>query len=658
MALSNKQKRYIRTYKGKLSDGRIAKNLGVSSERVRVYRRTVESKKYPWYYNIILILIPFFAIFLLEISLSYFNYGLKYNQWERVDNQKMLLNNEIAFRYFYQTESIPYPSQDLFDIKKKPGAIRVFVLGGSSAAGYPFSPNGSLSKYVRKRLELVYPYKQIEVINCAMTAINSYAILDMLPGILEQEPDIILIYAGHNEYYGALGAGSLETLGNSRDLVNFMLSINHYKTIQLIRNGIQAVVQLFSSSEKRTGTLMSRMAKEQTIELNSETYNTGLSQFEGNLRDILNLAKQQNVNVILSDLTSNLKDQKPFISIDIPPSQSANLAFEKANDVLEFGHPEEALHFFYEAKDLDGLRFRAPTKINSIIYDLANEFDYPVIKTDSVFNSLSPDGIVGNNLMTDHLHPTLEGYQIIGKLFFNKMLEQNYLPAAAKIEQTKDEQDKYVIANYDFTELDETIARFRITLLKNDWPFKENKASSSNVMRVLNVKNYSDSLALLVLENKIPWEKAHRNLANRYMKDGDIENYLKEMNNVMFQYPFIDEYYNMVSTNLLKLKMFDEALPYLEKYDKVTPNAFASKWIGIIELSNENISKAINFLERSVKLNSFDDQVFFNLSGAYLKKGDYSKALSAIDNCLMINPNYSGAKSLQRQLFKAVEKNK
>ena len=28
-----------------------------------------------------------------------------------------------------------------------------------------------------------------------------------------QEPDAVLIYAGHNEYYGALGVGSTESLG-------------------------------------------------------------------------------------------------------------------------------------------------------------------------------------------------------------------------------------------------------------------------------------------------------------------------------------------------------------------------------------------------------------------------------------------------------------
>mgnify|MGYP000915160728 CR=1 FL=1 len=61
----------------------------------------------------------------------------------------------------------------------------------------------------------------------------------MMPGIIEQNPDMILIYAGHNEYYGALGAGSLESLGNSRWLVNQMLAANKYKTVQLLRNTIK-----------------------------------------------------------------------------------------------------------------------------------------------------------------------------------------------------------------------------------------------------------------------------------------------------------------------------------------------------------------------------------------------------------------------------------
>ena len=53
---------------------------------------------------------------------------------------------------------------------------------------------------------------------------------------------------------------------------------------------------------------MSRMAKDQFIEYQSETYRKGIEQFEGNMEDILEMAKEKNVPVILSTLVSNLKD--------------------------------------------------------------------------------------------------------------------------------------------------------------------------------------------------------------------------------------------------------------------------------------------------------------------------------------------------------------
>ena len=102
--------------------------------------------------------------------------------------------------------------------------------------------------------------------------------------------------------------------------------------------------------------------------------------------------------------------------------------------------------------------------------------------------------------------------------------------------------------------------------------------------------------------------------------------------------------------------MFDTALPYLDKYDKLTTTVFAAKWIGIIELSKNNANRAIKYFEKSNKLYSFDSQVYFNLAGAYSINKQYQKALSAIDNCLMIDPNYKGARSLQGQLLKAVRK--
>ena len=651
MPLTNKQKNYILKKKKKLSTKEMAKKLNVPVNEVDQFTSTIKEKKYPFYYNLLLLSIPILMLVLLETGLRYLDYGKDYSQWIKVDNQKMVLNSDIAYRYFYNIKSIPEPSQDLFDIEKKPNSFRVFIVGGSSAAGYPFSPNGSFAKYIRKRLELLYPDRTIEVINTAMSAINSYTLRDLFKGILEEQPDVILIYAGHNEYYGALGAGSMESLGSSRSVVNFMLSLNKFKTTQLLRNFIKSSMKIFSGDEKSSGTLMSRMAEDQLIELNSDVYNTGVDQFEGNLEDMFKMANESGVPIIISNLTSNIKDQKPFVSFENGNDPPAGEIYNRGIADLSKGLNNDARHQFYRAKDLDALRFRAPSDINKIIEQLAGMYNYPLVNVDSVFNELSPDGIIGNNLMTDHLHPTIEGYQIIGKLFFQEMIRNKFLPEGNIASLSPDEQDEIIRANYDLTGLDSTIARYRIIILKGDWPFVEKKMSLTERLKKLNAQTYSDSLAMKVLNNKLSWEKAHRDLAAWYLKNNKIDRFLKEMNTVIFQFPFIYEYYQIVINALLDKKMFDEAYPYLLKYFQSHPDGFSTKWIGIIDLNMNKTKRAIRYLEISIKYNPNDSQVLYNLAGAYSLEKNYKKALDTISRCLHINPNHQGAKNLQKQLL-------
>ena len=651
MPLTNKQKNYILKKKKKLSTKEMAKKLNVPVNEVDQFTSTIKEKKYPFYYNLLLLSIPILMLVLLETGLRYFDYGKDYSQWIKVDNQKMVLNSDIAYRYFYNIKSIPEPSQDLFDIEKKPNSFRVFIVGGSSAAGYPFSPNGSFAKYIRKRLELLYPDRTIEIINTAMSAINSYTLRDLFQGILEEQPDVILIYAGHNEYYGALGAGSMESLGSSRSVVNFMLSLNKFKTTQLLRNFIKSSMKIFSGDEKSSGTLMSRMAEDQLIELNSDVYNTGVDQFEGNLEDMFKMANESGVPIIISNLTSNLKDQKPFVSFENGNDPPAGEIYNRGIADLSKGLNNDARHQFYRAKDLDALRFRAPSDINKIIEQLAGMYNYPLVNVDSVFNELSPDGIIGNNLMTDHLHPTIKGYQLLGQLFFEEMKRNKFLPKGNPTSISSDEQDEIIRANYDLTGLDSTIARYRIIILKGDWPFVEKKISLTKRLKKLNAQTYSDSLAMKVLNNKLSWEKAHRDLASWFLKNNKINNFLKEMNTVIFQFPFIYEYYQIVINALLDKKMFDEAYPYLLKYFQSHPDGFSTKWIGIIDLNMNKTKRAIRYLEISIKYNPNDSQVLYNLAGAYSLEKNYKKALDTISRCLHINPKHQGAKNLQKQLL-------
>jgi len=614
----------------------------------------ISAKKYPKWFLIVLILIPILFFILLEFSLRIFNYGFDNRQWIPAADGELFLNPEIAKRYFYTVKKVPSSNGDLFDEVKKENAFRVFVLGESSAAGYPFLPLGSFSHYLSNRLKLVFPSSKIEVVNLGLTAVNSFTLRDLFPGVLDQKPDLILIYTGHNEYYGALGIGSMESLGTSRETVNLLLYLNKFKTAVLLRNIIQGILNLFSINETAGGTLMSRMAKDQFIEFKSESYNKGIEQFKGNMGDMLEMAKERNVPVIFSTLVSNLKDQPPFISIKSKEYPSAEKIYKQAEASLNSEDKEAADSLFRFAKDLDGLRFRAPEELNHTIKSLCKRFSLPLVDADSAFNAATPDGIAGNNLMTDHLHPTLKGYQILGKLFFEKMKERDLLPASAPVKLSDAEQDSIVLSNFNFTKLDSAIAEDKIKLLKNDWPFvtKEGKIPEHVL---LNNKSIVDSFAAEVVKDKISWEEAHRKLAAYYLVKKDVNSFLAEMDALIAQYPFVVEYYDYVTNILIRLKDYGKAYKYLKSGYEIKPNAFKTKWLGTIDLYNNKLDSAEKYFKESLEYDNNDAQIWYNLAGVYVRKKNYKAALDRVNKALSLNPRYAEAIKLQSQLQSAVD---
>jgi len=624
----------------------------------RILNNTKSTKRRsPLWFYLILILIPVLFFVILEIFLVLINYGRDGDQWIKLTETKQMLNPDIAWRYFLDTREVPQSNNDAFDIVKRENTFRVFVLGGSSAQGFPFSPNGTFSRYIRDRLELLYPDYYIEVVNIAITATNSYTIRDLLPGVLEQQPDLILIYAGHNEYYGAFGVGSNENIGNSRSIVNLLIWLNKFRSIQLVRDVISSITNLFSNDEgskEQGGTLMARIVKEQLIPLDSEMFNAGLHQFEGNFEDIIEMTVKAGVPVIIGNLVSNLKDQKPFISVGNDTDKNADSVFNGANRQLLIGNIEQADSLYRLAKDLDALRFRAPEKINEIIFNLAQKYNCTFIDIESTFNAQSPDGIVGYNLIVDHLHPSLEGYQLIGEAFFESMIENNLLPTKTDTHFSESEQDSIVVVNFAFSHLDSLIAKIRLMGLLNDWPFVEKRDFS--FLNQLELKDKIDSIAYNIAVKNSNWEKGHREAADWYLQKNDFINFAKEYQVLISQYPFKLSDYDYAASELINVKEFELAYNFLNKRFKESPDAFSAKWLGNINLNNGRIDEAIVYLNQSSSFDKTDAQVYFNLTGAYIQNEQYDKALESIESCLKVKPDFANAQYLKDKLLEITSK--
>ena len=134
-----------------------------------------------------------------------------------------------------------------------------------------------------------------------------------------------------------------------------------------------SVHQMEKKSEAGNETLMSRMIGESLIAYDSDLFNNGIEQFNGNMDDILRMLKEKNIPVILGTLTCNLKDQKPFVSIKDDNYPQAEQVFNEAKDLYQKGDIKAAKDLFFKAKELDALRFRAPQKINESIIRLVKE---------------------------------------------------------------------------------------------------------------------------------------------------------------------------------------------------------------------------------------------------------------------------------------------
>ncbi|MGB5529203.1 MAG: hypothetical protein WBQ32_04465 [Ignavibacteriaceae bacterium] len=649
MPLSEKQKEFIKNNYRSLSIKQITKQLNVAEEEVKSFIKGIKTSVPKWFY-LFFIIIPILFFVLLEACLRIFNYGRDDRIWVNVSSDMQILNPEVASRYFFTTKNLPFSVESFIYKEKKMNSFRVFVLGASSAAGYPYLSSASFSKFIRKKLEILYPENIIEVCNISMSAINSYTIRDLMPEVLKKKPDLVLIYLGHNEYYGALGVGSLESLGSSRFIVNATLWLNKFKTIELLRNVVKTVSGLFfQGSESTSGTLMAQMAKDKLIEYNSETYRDGINQFEENLRDIFLMCKEVNVPVIASTLVSNLKNQKPFISLKNSEYPPADEIFSQAEVKLNSGKIDSARKLFIYAKELDALRFRAPEEMNNALIRLCKEFGCPIIKSDSLFNSVSLDRIVGDNLMTDHLHPNVKGYQLIGNMFFSEMKKNGFLPSDKLSDIDEKTADSLIHLYYNFTQLDSTVADFRIKILKNDWPYI-NPDMQQTRNQLIQLRNLVDSISIYVIDGKVSREKGRLEVASNYLFLGKYDNYATEMAALIEEFPFLSKYYNSTAKELIKVERYSSAYYFLKKGFDQKPDAFNSKWLGIIDLSQGYVDDAIKYLEASIKFESKDAQVYFNITGAYAQKKEFNKALNAINKCLNLKADFPRAEIIRQQL--------
>ncbi len=559
-------------------------------------------------FYISLLAIPFVILLALEGALRAIGFGKDYSLLKRQGNS-YILNPDYPAKFFSQNDiSVPEFIPQRIPVKKAPNEVRIICLGGSTTEGFPFEVNINFPHFLQCYLKKQNPQKQWRVINLGLSAINSHSVRDMVPQISELKPDAVLIYMGHNEFYGALGLASNSVIGSDTKFVQLYLWLKNWRLYQLLES---IVFKFKPKAGKHPATLMAAMIKKSHIVPGRSLYKKTLHNFKTNLNVIIKICASQNIAVYVSTLVSNLKDQAPLgypnpdSSISRYPAIRQALNHQQwslADSLLTMSIQKDSLnplsHFllaqvyyqnkqfakagqeFILAKDLDQIPFRAPSDMNNIIRKVCQETQARLVKTDSLFRVHSPHGIPDSTLFLEHLHPNASGYQWLAVSFFQAL------------EKTGKEfgLNKNCIH---FTNLDIAIGEVKIADLVKHPPFNGRTHFRAHHFQ----PELIQQLSKRHVHGHLLWDAAHLQLGVYWQQKNEWRKALQEYSAILQADSLHFSALYKIGDILFRQKQFKQAIRFYQKALTVNPKAaFLKAKLARVMMLNGNESQAVRVL--------------------------------------------------------------
>lgn len=402
------------------------------------------------------IVIPLAVLVAVELGLRFFDVGFptELTQQCTVHGRPAACYNLFFPAPFFPPGMIKAPQAYAIPAEKPRGTFRIFVLGESAAMGDP-DPAYAFSRYLEVMLRQRFPNMNFEVANTGSVAINSHVLLPIAKGLAKQRPDVFIIYSGNNEVVGPYGPGTaLTSSGMSLPVIRASIFLRSTRIGQLF-------TKLGTQKQEWRGM---EMFLDKQVPGSSPLMKYTYANFESNLRETVKVVQNSGAHVIVSTVATNLKDCAPFASqhrAGLSPAglsswstlvqqgsdfendhayddalkaylaalqiddQYAELEFRIARARWKKGDYQGARQHFQRARDLDTLRFRADSKINDINRSVASSVaGTELVDAEALFAQQSPNGIIGSELVYEHVHMTPEGNYLLARAMFVTIASQ------------------------------------------------------------------------------------------------------------------------------------------------------------------------------------------------------------------------------------------
>ena len=403
-----------------------------------------------------LIVTPFLVLCVIELILHFSSFNDDFRDpyvnispfsifsRETINDEEFV---SITHRFAYAERKVQ------FTIRKPANTVRIFVLGGSAAAGWPHQAHQTFSAYIQQALQKTLPEQKVEVINAASHGFASFRVRYIFDEIAGMDPDVILIYSGNNEFIEKREypiVVSLEWLASRLKSVQWLRSKISQPKSNLPANDLQDVALFFWKKVKR-----------QALDLRKdpEQFEKVKSHYRHTIEYMVRKASEKSIPVLLCTVPVNLRDWLPTVSyIRLTGQQLSEWQYHynlgrksllesryttgieamKHAIQLEPEHAEshfwlgrlfegtgrfsEALQSYQRARDLDYNPFRAISPFNETLRSIASRNEKVfLVDLEKTFNETSQTGSPGFDLFLDYVHPNTEGNILIAEKIYNTL---------------------------------------------------------------------------------------------------------------------------------------------------------------------------------------------------------------------------------------------
>ncbi|MCH9693537.1 MAG: tetratricopeptide repeat protein [Gammaproteobacteria bacterium] len=404
---------------------------------------------------IAIFIVPLLVFVLLESGLRIFGVGTSFDYFHEIniDGRAHFQENPDFADQFYPPALNIGPLENTFAKEPDSDLIRVYVLGGSAAMGFPFRNHG-LDRLLATQLRAALPSRTVEVINTAMTSVNSHVVYEVARSIPEKSAYFAIILMGNNEVVGPYGPGTLnQNFLSNISLIRGFQALRRSRTWQAL-DGLVAQIKPENAQQDLKWEGM-QMFTSHGVSRNDPRMQSVYSHYEDNLVDTIEILRDKGIHVVLSSVPANLRHSAPFLSVhrEGMSDEQMNLwrdwhdkgsrSFEIENwhnaiscfqEALETDPGYAETHFmlatafenvgdfqnakahYIHALDLDALRFRADSEINSIIRkvaDAAGDDAFSFVDSAAAFEQASLPFQAGWNLLLEHVHYDFRGNHVL-----------------------------------------------------------------------------------------------------------------------------------------------------------------------------------------------------------------------------------------------------